>query len=131
MRYLSKVITVRQKGDFSKTRNYLRKRMSPIDIIKLRSYGALGVEALKKATPVDTGKTRDHWWYDIEVTKTGATLVWFNDNYAGNSARYTIPVAILIDNGHATKDGKWVPGYHFIERALAPVIDACVKDIWG
>lgn len=126
---MGRVITVRQKGDFSKTKAYLHKRMLPIDTIKLRSYGEQGVRALKNATPVDTGKTRDSWWYNVEVTKSGATLVWFNDNYAGNGQRYTVPVAILVDNGHATKDGKWVPGAHFIERALDPVINACIDDI--
>lgn len=128
---MGKVITIQQKGDFSKTMQFLGKCKTPLDIEKLRRYGEIGVQALKKATPVDTGKTRDSWWYDIEITKNGASLIWFNDNYAGNGERYTVPVAILLDNGHATKDGRWVPGRDFIQPALEPVIQQIENDIWG
>lgn len=130
MRYLSHIITVRHKGDFAKTRAILRKCLSPIDAIKLREYGEKGVKALKAATPVDSGKTRDSWWYNVEISRHYATLTWFNDNYAGDGKRYTVPVAVLIDNGHATKDGKWIPGKHFIEPVLNPIIDECINDVW-
>lgn len=128
---MSRMITVQQKGDFSKTRLFLGKCLNPFDVIKLRHYGNLGVQALKKATPVDTGLSRDSWFYEVEVGRNSATLTWYNDNYAGDSKRYTVPVVILLDNGHATKDGKWVSGRHFIEPALNPVIEACVNDVWG
>lgn len=118
----------RVKGDYAHTRQFLSKLEQPIDMGKLRAYGELGVYALKAATPVDSGLTRDSWHYIIGTNRYGASLVWCNDNYAGNGERYTVPVAVLIDHGHATKDGRWVPGQHFIEPALEPVIQALLND---
>lgn len=115
-------ISVRQKGDFSRTKKYLTKKLNVLDMVTLRWYGQKGVNALKKATPVDSGLTRDSWRYVIEKDERGTSIIWCNDNYAGNGERYTVPVAVLIDNGHATKDGKWVPGAHFIDAALDPII---------
>ena len=64
---MSKVIIFRQKGDWKKTRKFL-KRCSDLDLDDvLNLYGQEGVDALAKATPKDTGKTAASWSY--EVTK--------------------------------------------------------------
>ena len=66
---MSKVIIFRQKGDWKKTRKFL-KRCSDLDLDDvLNLYGQEGVDALAKATPKDTGKTAASWSY--EVTKAG------------------------------------------------------------
>lgn len=127
---VSSSITLRQKGDFAHTRQFLRRCNQPIDLRKLEKYGERGVLELKARTPVDTGLTRDSWNYHIDYGRYGAHLSWYNDNYAGNGERYTVPVAVLIDNGHATKDGRWAPGLHYIEEALGPVIDDLINDMW-
>ena len=123
-------ISIKVKGDYSKTRQFLRGCQQPVDIEKLRAYGERGVEELKAKTPVKTGKTRDSWFYGIDMNRYGAHLYWYNTNYAGNPNKYVVPVAILINDGHATKNGHWVPGEHYIEAALNPVLDDLVNDIW-
>lgn len=58
---MPKVIIFRQKGDWKKTRKFL-KRCSDLDLDDvLNLYGQEGVDALAKATPKDTGKTAASW----------------------------------------------------------------------
>ena len=52
------MLTIRQKGDFSKLTKYLikAKEVAKFDSV-LAKYGQRGIDALSKATPVDTGLT--------------------------------------------------------------------------
>lgn len=64
---MASIIQFKQKGDFSKTEKFLKKlRKLDLDSV-LDKYGKLGVDALSKATPVDTGKTAASW--DYKITK--------------------------------------------------------------
>ena len=58
-------ITFRHKGDFSKITRFLSKAEKPINTNLLNKYGRMGVNALKSATPVDTGLTASSWYYKI------------------------------------------------------------------
>ena len=62
---MSKAIIFRQKGDWKKTRKFL-KRCSDLDLDDvLNLYGQEGADALAKATPKDTGKTAASWSYEV------------------------------------------------------------------
>ena len=62
---MSRVINIREKGDFSKTVSFLkRNRTADIEDI-LRVYGESGVRVLQVATSKDTGKTAMSWSYKI------------------------------------------------------------------
>lgn len=91
----------------------------------LRRYGKEGVEALELATPKDTGKTASSWSYEIETTDDGYNLVWNNTNMAEPG----MPVAILIQFGHATKSGTYVRGIDYINPALSPVFQKIADNI--
>ena len=91
----------------------------------LRQYGKEGVEALELATPKDTGKTASSWSYEIETTDDGYNLVWNNTNMAEPG----MPVAILIQFGHATKSGTYVRGIDYINPALSPVFQKIADNI--
>jgi hypothetical protein len=41
-----------------------------------------------------------------------------------------IPVAILIQYGHATGTGGWVEGYDYINPAIKPLFDKIAQDVW-
>ena len=59
-------IRIRSKGDFSKVDWYfgkLEKMLESKGLGILNKYGERGVEALKNATPVDTGLTASSWYY--------------------------------------------------------------------
>lgn len=91
----------------------------------LTNYGKQGVELLKEATPVDTGKTASSWQYEITVAPGRVRLYWTNSN-----VKRGLPIALLIQYGHATRGGTYVEGIDYINPALAPIFDEMADKIW-
>lgn len=120
------MIGFRQKGDFSKATNYLERVRQASRLKILNKYGQLGVDALSSATPVDTGLTASSWYYKIETTNTSATIVFCNSNINKG-----VPIAIILQTGHGTRNGGWVQGRDYINPAIQPVFDELVKRAWG
>lgn len=120
------MISVTTKGDF-KNFNKFVKHMSRRDYLKIvEKYARMGVEALSEATPIDTGETASLWDYEIYTTKRSTKIVWTNDNITRDGT----PIPILLQFGHATKNGGYVEGIDFINPALAPVFKKMVEQVW-
>lgn len=120
------MIGFRQKGDFSKTTKML-KRMNTSTIIKsLEKYAREGVVALASATPVDTGLTASSWYYKMKVETDSISILFCNSNIQNG-----VPIAIILQYGHGTRNGGWVEGRDYINPALQPVFDKLVKEAWG
>lgn len=119
------MITIKQKGDFKNTEKFLKNKKR-ININILDKYGKIGVEALKKNTPVDTGVTSNSWYYKIENQNGKVTLNFYNSNVKNN-----VNIAIIIQYGHGTKNGGWVEGIDYINPAVQPVFDKILNDVWG
>lgn len=120
------MISVTTKGDF-KNFNKFVKHMSRRDYLKIvEKYARMGAEALSEATPIDTGETASLWDYEIYTTKRSTKIVWTNDNITRDGT----PIPILLQFGHATKDGGYVEGIDFINPALAPVFKKMVEQVW-
>ena len=120
------LLSVKSKGGFKKTYDFLRAAVNGAKWEKLWEYGEMGVEALKNATPVDTGLTRDSWGFEIEKYDNGMAIVWKNSNVVDDWAN----VAILIQYGHATRGGGYVQGIDYINPALKPVFQKIANDLW-
>ena len=119
------LIRITTKGDFNNTFRFLNK-MSKFQINKiLEKYGQMGVEALKSATPIDSGKTAESWGYEISVGKEGATIHWTNTNQ--NKGVY---IAVILQYGHGTGTGGYVQGIDYINPAIRPVFDKIVEEAW-
>lgn len=119
------VITFRQKGDFSKTTRFLERAKEVIHIGQLDKFGRKGVAALSAATPVDTGKTADSWYYKIENKKGSAKIIFCNSNVPDG-----VPIAIILQYGHGTRNGGWVQGRDYINPAMQPIFDKIADDAW-
>ena len=119
------MITFRQKGDFSKLTGYLVKAKNAIKISDLDKYGREGVSALSSATPVDTGKTAGSWYYEIENRNGSATISFYNSNIQNG-----IPIAIILQYGHGTRNGGWVQGRDYINPAIQPIFDKIAENAW-
>lgn len=119
------MIRFRQRGDFSKTTNFLQRNR--IDRIRktLDKYGRIGVEALSKATPVDTGKTAASWEYRVNVTDRVAEVYWTNTN-----RNKGVPIAVVIQYGHAMPNGGYVQGVDYINPAMKPIFDEIREKVW-
>lgn len=119
------MIIIKQHGDFKKTESFLN-RMSKADHFKvLEKYAKEGVVALSAATPVDTGMTANAWSYNIVMNKTSATISWANANIVNG-----VPIAVVLQYGHGTRDGGFVQGRDYINPALKPIFDKLANEVW-
>lgn len=107
------------KGSFKHTDRFLKKCLNVSYDDILDHYGKLGVEALKNATPIDSGETVSSWYYEIEKGDKDVTLRWCNSNVVG----YNCNVAVLLQLGHATRNGGYVEGIDYINPALRPIFE--------
>lgn len=120
------MISVRHHGDFSKTMTFMGTAKKKIKHINLEKYGEEGVRALSAATPVDSGLTASSWSYEIIRENESARIIFNNSNIVDGWAN----VAILIQYGHATKNGGFVQGRDYINPAIQPVFDRIAKNAW-
>ena len=119
------MITIRQKGDFAKLTQYLTKLQKPIRSDILDKYGREGVAALASATPVDSGLTANSWYYEKSIKNGFASLTFYNSNINRG-----IPIAIIIQYGHGTRNGGWVEGRDYINPAIQPIFDRLAEELW-
>lgn len=119
------MITFRQKGDFSKLNRFLERAKETVRMGDLDRYGREGVAALASATPVDSGKTASSWYFEITRTKGGAAISFKNSNINKG-----VPIAIILQYGHATGNGGWVQGRDYINPAIRPIFDKFANDAW-
>ena len=120
------MIVIRHRGDFSKTEAFFNRLKYGRPEKMLEKYGELGVVALMNATPVDTGLTASSWYYTISHDKNGSRIDFRNSNIQNG----WVPVAILLQYGHATKNGGWVEGRDYINPAIQPLFDKLADDAW-
>ena len=117
------------KGDFNHLEAFLANglHLKPAIRMILNKYGKLGVEALKEATPKDTGKTSESWSYEVVEDKDGKLkIVWRNSNLGNGWA----PIAILLQYGHATGNGGYVQGVDYINPAIDKVFHRLADEAW-
>jgi hypothetical protein len=117
------MIKMTQKGSFRNAEQFFdnSKNLSRRLRTAFERYGAQGVEALRAATPKDSGLTANSWSYTIENWGIG-----FNNSNIQNG----YSVALLIQYGHGTKSGVYVEGIDYINPALRPIFDAIAQDCW-
>ena len=119
------MITFRQKGDFSKLTSFLERAKEAVKLGDLDKYGREGVAALSSATPVRTGLTANSWYYEIE-RQNGSVSITFNNSNVNKG----VPIAIILQYGHGTRNGGWVQGRDYINPAIQPVFDRIAKEAW-
>ena len=119
------MISFRQKGDFSRLTAYLERAKKGVNIRSLDKYGTEGVAALSSATPVDTGRTAQSWYYEIENMNGMARISFCNSNIQTG-----VPIAIVLQYGHGTGTGGWVQGRDYINPAIQPIFDKLANDAW-
>lgn len=105
--------------DRVRTRAYLRA-LGP-------KYGPMGVSALAKATPKDDGDTANSWYFEIVDRPGYYAIHWLNSHVVEPG---TIPVAVLIQYGHGTRNGGYVEGIDYINPAMEPIFDQMASDMW-
>ena len=119
------MIKFRQKGDFSKLTRFLERAKEAVRLGDLDKYGREGVAALASATPVDSGLTASSWYYTIEHRNGSSSINFHNSNIQNG-----VPIAVILQYGHGTRNGGWVEGRDYINPAIQPIFDRIANDAW-
>lgn len=119
------MISFRQQGDFSKLTRYFERIKETVKLGDLDKYGKEGVAALASATPTDTGLTASSWSYKIENRNDTVKIGFYNSNIQNG-----VPIAIILQYGHGTRNGGWVAGRDYINPAIQPIFDQIAESAW-
>lgn len=119
------MVIVKQKGDFSKTEKFLNTINKKLYYRNLQKYAEQGVAALASATPIDSGITANSWNYEIRQTKNSVSIYWTNSN-----VNKGVPIAVIIQYGHGTRNGGYVQGRDYINPAMRPIFDKIAENVW-
>ena len=119
------MISFKHTGDFSKTTKFLERAKRGDYLKVLDKYGKEGVKALSSATPVDSGQTANSWYYEIERQNGSVSIVFNNSN-----VNKGVPIAIILQYGHGTRNGGWVEGRDYINPAIQPIFDKIADNAW-
>lgn len=119
------MITFRQKGDFSKLTRFLERAKEAVKLGDLDKYGREGVAALSSATPIDSGKTAESWYYEIKNQNDSVSINFLNSN-----VNKGVPIAVILQYGHGTRNGGWVQGRDYINPAIRPIFDKIAESAW-
>lgn len=119
------MIKVKSNGDFSKTISFMNNARKAVNLKGIEKYAQQGVNTLKAATPYDTGKTASSWSYEIKRTNNSITIKFNNSNVVNG-----VPIAIILQYGHGTRNGGYVKGRDYINPAIQPIFDKITNDAW-
>lgn len=119
------IIQITTKGNTRRTERFFKRMSQPKFVECLHYFGREGVMALAMETPIDTGEAASSWDYEITQDPGRITLTWTNSAADGGS-----PVVILIQYGHATRNGGYVQPYDFINPVTKEIFDNIADTIW-
>lgn len=117
-------ITVKTSGSFNGTIGWLQKMQRLNFAGVFDKFGQAGVNALSAATPVESGETADSWYYEVEVKPGLVSIIWKNHHVEDGR-----PIAVLLQYGHGTGTGGYVPGRDFINPAIRPIFDQITLEL--
>jgi hypothetical protein len=121
------MIKLSSYGSFSNTEDFLHRMRDRVYLTRLDRFGAQGVTALQVATPKQTGETAHRWIYEIIQRPGYYSIQWLNTDVVEPGH---IPIAVLIQYGHATKSGAWIQGIDYINPAMRPIFEQIAADAW-
>ena len=116
---------ITQKGDFSRTKRYLNILLKRQYLLVAERYAKIGVDALRNATPKDTGETANAWGYRIE-SEDGRTAIIYTNSHVEKG----VNIAIILDYGHGTRNGGYVQGRNYINPTIQPIFDEIADAAW-
>ncbi len=121
------VVTRTSTGNFNHLKKFLIRMKEKKALQKAEDFGRLGVEALRKATPKDSGETANSWEYEVERNRQETTISWKNTHIENGYFN----VALGLQYGHGTGTGGWVEGRDYINPAMKSVFDNAEEVVWN
>lgn len=110
-------IKVKTSGNFKNTEKYLKTHeKSAYTEDQIYQIAEKAVELFAKNTPSSSGKTSESWSYEV-VQHNGEYIIELHNSNIQNGYN----IAILVDEGHATKSGNYVSGKHYIDHTIKEI----------
>ena len=119
-------IKIKVKGTYDKTYKYFHTALTITSIQKLKSIGEKALEKLKDATPKDSSLTANSWGYEIIQNGSKGVSLYFTNSNVKNG----VNIAIILDAGHATVDGRWIEGKKYLDKVTKEIYDDIMQETW-
>jgi hypothetical protein len=119
------MIRVTVTGSFKRTEDFLASMLRGDQVRDLKRFGEQGVAALQAATPRDRGETAAAWYFEIEQRRGYFAIHWYNSHVEDG-----VPIAVILQYGHATRNGGHVEGVDYINPAMKPIFDQMATEMW-
>lgn len=119
-------IKVKVKGTYDKTYKYFHTALNITSIQKLKTIAEKALEKLKDATPKDSSITANSWGYEIIQNGNKGVSLYFTNSNVKNG----VNIAIILDAGHATVDGRWIEGKKYLDKVTKEIYDDIIKETW-
>lgn len=120
-------VKVKVYGDFNKTDAYLNKASNISDYAKVKEIAKNGANKLSIASMRSNADQSVifGWDYEIDYTPKGWRIIYTNSaNQNGNN------IVAIVDNGHATRDGRWVSGKKFLGKTTKEIYNDILDNTW-
>lgn len=112
-------------GNFNKIDKFFNKNKSNSHMTILNTCAQEGLKQLELSTPIDSHKTASSWSYKITKINPGYKIDWYNSNVNDG-----IPIVILLQYGHGTRNGGYVQGHDFINPIMKKIFSDMANKIW-
>lgn len=113
------------EGSTNKTSKFLKEMQRQDLFTDLHRLAEQGVYELAAATPYDSGTTANSWYYEIITHPDHVDIYWLNSNVNDG-----VNIAVIIQYGHGTRNGGYVPAVDYINPAIRPIFDAIREEVW-
>lgn len=119
-------IKIKVKGTYDKTYKYFHTALTITSIPKLKNIAEKALEKLKDATPKDSNLTANSWGYEIIQNGSKGVSLYFTNSNVKNG----VNIAIILDAGHATVDGRWIEGKKYLDKVTKEIYDDIMQETW-
>ena len=119
-------IKIKVKGTYDKTYKYFHAALTITSIQKLKNIAEKALEKLKDATPKDSNLTANSWGYEIIQNGSKGVSLYFTNSNVKNG----VNIAIILDAGHATVDGRWIEGKKYLDKVTKEIYDDIMQETW-
>lgn len=113
-------------GSFKKTDKFFERMLKGAPFKDLDRFAKAGEQALRDATPVESGETRGSWYSVVRrVGRYSYRIEWRNSHVVDGAV-----IAVLIQYGHGTGTGGYVPAVDYVNPAMRPLADMITERVW-
>lgn len=119
-------IKIKTKGNYDKTYKYFHAALTITNVEKLQQLADKALDKLKDATPKDSNVTANSWGYEIIQNGNKGVSLYFTNSNVKNG----VNIAIILDAGHATVDGRWINGKKYLDKVTKEIYDDIIQETW-